>query len=121
MKTIALDTREHTPDGNTQIGAFNEPLIVSPVVEIQIGTVESILGVVAVLFAIGVAWGQLRKSVAHVEATIERFDQRVVPKLQDVRERVAAIEGKLNTLWAPAERKPPRSRARKPTRAATAR
>lgn len=117
MESTTSDTGEHIAEATSYSGVETEPSSALPALEIHIGTVESIVGVLVVLFTIGVAWGHLRKTVAHIEAALERFDRRVMPKLLDVRERVAAIEGKLDALWSPAERKRPSKRTRKTERA----
>ena len=75
----------------------------SSVLQIHVGTIEIVLGVLFVLFGIGVAWGRMRKTVGHLDNTLQ---SRVLPDLLDVRERMARIEGKLDTLWSPRQRKP---------------
>ena len=63
---------------------------------INVGTLESIVSLVVILFAIGVAWGSLRRTVSQIGKTLQ---DEVKPDLQDVRERVVAVEEQVNRLW----------------------
>lgn len=87
------------------------------VLQIHVGTAETVLGVLFVLFTIGVAWGRMRRTVRHLDDTLK---SRVLPDLRDVRERMARIEGKIDALWSPRQRKlasTPGSLTRRTTRA----
>ena len=118
---MATNTKEHINESTPHAAVGGMTAIVPAALEIHIGTIESIVSVLVVLFAIGVAWGRLRKTVAHIEEAFERFDRRVVPKLHDVGERVAAIEGKLDTLCPIAGQRRTRKRTGKANRATAAR
>ena len=92
--------------------------LLSSALQIHVGTMEGVLGVVVVLFAVGVAWGQLRKTVGHLDGTLRH---RVLPDLRDVRERIARIEGKLDAFWSSHESRQVTKRSRTPNPSAKAR
>lgn len=75
---------------------------ITSVLQIHVGTAETVLGVLFVLFTIGVAWGRMRKTIGHLDDTLK---SRVLPDLRDVRERIARIEGKIDALWSPLQSK----------------
>jgi hypothetical protein len=62
---------------------------------IQIGVVESLLGIGAVVLAVGIAWGKLNTSVSNIDSDVRELKTDV----KDVRERFAALEGKTSGLY----------------------
>lgn len=62
---------------------------------IQIGAIESLLGIAAVVLAVGVAWGRLNTSVNKIDSDVRELKSDV----KDVRERFAALEGKTSGLY----------------------
>ena len=62
---------------------------------IQIGVVESLLGIAAVVLAVGIAWGKLNTSVSNIDSDVRELKTDV----KDVRERFAALEGKTSGLY----------------------
>lgn len=66
---------------------------------IQIGTAESILGIVALLVSVGVAWGSLNTSVKNIKGDL---DKNIKPDLKGVRDRLSTLEGKTSNLFASA-------------------
>lgn len=69
--------------------------IMGEVPVIQIGTIETLLGIAATVLAIGVAWGRLNTSVGNIDSDVRELKDDV----KDVRERFAALEGKTSGLY----------------------
>ena len=63
-----------------------------PHLEISIGVVESFIGIAVVLFAAGTAWGSLKRTVLNIQKTI---DYSVLPGLEEIRERLTAVERRI--------------------------
>ncbi len=57
--------------------------------EISMGFIESLVGLVLILFAAGTAWGSLKRTVSNIEKTIDRA---ILPGLEEIRERLTAVE-----------------------------
>jgi hypothetical protein len=64
--------------------------------KIEIGTVPAVLGVIVLLFGIGVAWGNLKTLVSNIKNTL---DDEIKPDLKDLRERFGIVEDRVSTLW----------------------
>ena len=60
--------------------------------EISIGFIESLVGLALVLFAAGTAWGSLKRAVSNIEKTIDRA---ILPGLEEIRERLTAVERRI--------------------------
>jgi len=60
--------------------------------EISIGFIESFVGLALVLFAAGTAWGSLKRAVSNIEKTIDRA---ILPGLEEIRERLTAVERRI--------------------------
>lgn len=63
---------------------------------IEIGTVQGLLGVAAILLGIGVAWGTLRTLVKGIK---DDLDADIKPNIQNMRERFVIVEDRVRTLW----------------------
>ena len=106
MDTATTNTWEDAREPGVYASAGASSFQAPQSVDIHIGAIESVLSVLVLLMALGAAWGRLRKAVGHIETTLE---DRVLPDLKDVRERMASMEGTLSALWSTA----PQSRKRK--------
>ncbi|MEK7541572.1 MAG: hypothetical protein AAB533_01860 [Patescibacteria group bacterium] len=80
--------------------------------KLEIGTLQAILGVAAILIGIGAAWGTLKTLVKGIKNTL---DDEIKPDLKNIRDRFIVVEERVKTLWrdayAPA-RSPRRLNAR---------
>lgn len=63
---------------------------------LEIGTLNAILGIAAILIAAGGAWGSLKSLVKDIKNTL---DNTVKPDLKDVRERFGIVEDRVDTIW----------------------
>jgi hypothetical protein len=63
---------------------------------IQVGALESIMGVLVLVFGIGAAWATLKNSVANLDKTIR---EDIKPVLTDLRDRFAVVEDRVESLW----------------------
>lgn len=63
---------------------------------IQIGMLESIIGILVFVFSIGVAWGVVKTKLTAISDDIKN---NITPSLKDVRERLVGVETKVNALW----------------------
>lgn len=63
---------------------------------IQISTIQSIIGIVAILIVVGGAWGTLRTLVKGVK---DDLDKEIKPDLKNIRERFGKVEDRVETLW----------------------
>lgn len=73
-------------EANTQVP--QEPVLLSKDIQINVGIVESIIGLVIFLFILGVGWGSLKKAVSHIENTL---DKDIKPDLKDISRKVAVL------------------------------
>ncbi|MFY9462773.1 MAG: hypothetical protein WAP52_01155 [Candidatus Sungiibacteriota bacterium] len=64
--------------------------------KLEIGTLQAILGVAAILLGIGTAWGTLKTLVKGVKNTL---DDEIKPDLKNIRERFMVVEDRVETLW----------------------
>ncbi|MFA5945468.1 MAG: hypothetical protein WC802_00960 [Patescibacteria group bacterium] len=94
MANAMLQTFSAQPSVGTAVPTTETAKTQQPV--IQIGLVESALGVAVILIGVGVAWGTLKTQVANVAATLK---DRIEPDLKDIRERFMSVETKVETLW----------------------
>ena len=62
---------------------------------VEIGTIEALLGIGAIVLAVGIAWGRLNTSVGNITADVRELKEDV----KDVRERFAGLEGKTSGLY----------------------
>ena len=63
---------------------------------IQIGTIQSAIGIIVFLVTVGIAWGSLRTLVKGIKTTL---DNEIKPDLKNVRERFGKTEDRVETLW----------------------
>lgn len=70
---------------------------------IQVTTMQAILGIVVVIFGMGIAWGTLKNSVKNVSDSVKEIKDdiknNISTDLKDVRERFAALEGRTAGLF----------------------
>lgn len=98
---------------------LNENVFVGPVMEselvptqtnqklvpekIEIGTIDTFFGVATILIAAGMAWGSLKNSVSSLKNSTKEvknsLNNKIRPDLQDVRERFAIVEDRVDTTW----------------------
>lgn len=62
---------------------------------IEIGTIEALLGIGAIVLAVGIAWGRLNTLVSDITTDVRELKDDV----KDVRERFAGLEGKTSGLY----------------------
>jgi hypothetical protein len=63
---------------------------------IQIGALQSLVGLAVILIGAGIAWGKLNTSVNNIRLDL---NDTIKPDLKDVRERFANLEGKTANLF----------------------
>ncbi|MEX1014805.1 MAG: hypothetical protein WDZ80_06625 [Candidatus Paceibacterota bacterium] len=63
---------------------------------IQIGLIESVIGIIVVLVAIGKGWGKFEEKVESIGESIKK----IKPDLEEVRERFSIVESRVSDLWA---------------------
>jgi hypothetical protein len=63
---------------------------------IQIGTVESLIGLIVFVFGLGAAWATMKSSVTNLEKTISG---EIKPVLTDLRDRFVVVEDHMESLW----------------------
>jgi hypothetical protein len=63
---------------------------------IEIGTIQAILGIVVFIFVAGAAWGTLKNSLSAINKLLT---ENIAPDLKDVRERFMVVEDRVDTLW----------------------
>ena len=87
----AISTTQTVP---SQIQTTSQPAPYQPSV-IEIGSIQALLGVAAVLLGVGIAWGTLKTSVKHIGKTLDE----IKPDLKEVREKFRVVESRVETLW----------------------
>lgn len=88
MSLTAIATNQETnPPAHSQ--GDQQPII-------QIGWLESLVGIIVFLVAIGIAWGTLKTIVESIKRTLE---DKIEPDLKNVRERFGIVENRVETLW----------------------
>jgi hypothetical protein len=63
---------------------------------IQIGTVESLIGLIVFIFGLGATWATMKSSVTNLEKTISG---EIKPVLTDLRDRFVVVEDRVESLW----------------------
>ena len=67
---------------------------------ITIGTVETLLGIAAMLIMAGVAWGSLKSSVKHIADSVKRIDTNITDMTKSMTDHESAITGlKVHTKY----------------------
>ena len=91
-----MENEKTTPIVQAQTIAQNETVLPEPKSVIEIGTLESILGIIVILISVGIAWGKIKTIIEEIKGTL---DTKIEPDLKNVRERFGIVESKVESLW----------------------